>query len=147
LIIGRSVVVEISIRYCLFCEDHRRAREVFFDTRINRVAEAILYCLRLYRVLDVAGSAHISVVIRHGGLKGRSLSAANPHRVFREGRQESEVDEGESEISGSLDEIEANLATMVKEIVAPLLVLFDFAELDDQVYEHIVSNFVSGRIV
>ncbi len=127
-------------------EDERRPGEIFFDTRINRVTEAILYCVRLQRFLRVDGSARLSIAIGHGGLKGRMLTAGNPNRVIGPERYQSTEGEVETEIQGTLDEIEANLVSKVKEIAEPLLVLFDFFKLDNSVYEDLVGNFVKGRL-
>lgn len=126
-------------------EDKRRAGEIFFNTRIVRVTEAILYCLRLYGLLGVDRASRISLAVRHGGLKGRRLASSNPSRDLRV-RASAEEDEVGTEIQGTLDEIEAALVSKVKEIVAPLFMLFDFFELTDPVYEEIVGRFLKGDV-
>ena len=126
-------------------EDTRGANQLFFDTRIVRVTESLLYCLRLYSFLGVDRSSKILVRVRHGGLKGRVLTAASPGRYVRSGNP-SEDDDSESVVSGTLDEIEANLGKHVKRILAPVFALFDFAEFNDSVYDGIVNSFVAGKV-
>ena len=48
--------------------------------------------------------------------------------------------------NGNLQEVEANLTDVVKQITAPMFALFDFFELDDSVYQQIVEDFVDGRV-
>ena len=125
-------------------EDKRRPTELFFNTRIVRVTEAILYCLRLYSNLGVDRSASVRIGVEHRGLQGRVLGASS-NRSLGMPRRATE-DAAYAEISGTLDEIEANLVERVKEIVAPLLILFEFFELSDPVYEDIVTRFVHGEV-
>jgi hypothetical protein len=126
-------------------EDKRRPGEIFFNTRIVRVAEAILYCLRLYGLLGVDRGSRISIAVRHAGLRGRRLTSSSPNRdlsiVYK--TEENEVD---TEIQGTLDEIEANLVGYVKSLTSPLFMLFDFFELADSVYEDIVNRFLKGEV-
>ena len=131
-------------RMCLF-EDERRENEVFFNTRIVRVTEAILYLLRLYSHLGADRTAMMSIRVRHGGLRGRTLTASSPNRNLHRSLSSGES-ESEAELKGSLDEFEANLVSKVKDILGPLFMLFDFFELSDQVYDDIVSRFVAGEV-
>ncbi len=125
-------------------EDERDLSKLFFDTRIVRVTEALLYCARLYTRLEVDPAHRVHVAIRHGGLRGRILGASNPLRIMHE-RTPAEEDEVEMEVQSTLEGLEANLVELVKEIVAPLLVVFDFFEVNDAIYEDIVNAFVDGR--
>ncbi len=133
--------------YCVksIFEDERRPGQLFFNTRIVRVTEAFMYLLRLYGNLGVDRSAVVSVAIRHSGLKGRILTSSTPSRDLSFERP-SEEDEVDTEVTGTLDQIEANLVRNVKQIVAPMFILFDFFELSDSVYEDIVNRFVAGEV-
>lgn len=130
-------------------EDERRREQagqfLYFDTRINRVTEALLYCIRLYSGLGVDRSARVSIGIRHGGLRGRFWDAASPRRFVRKGRT-TEEDSIDVETVGTLDEIEGQLVDRVIELTAPLFRVFDFAEVDRTIYEAIVNSFVAGQI-
>ncbi len=127
-------------------EDDRNSSKVFFNTRIVRVTETLLYCARLYTRLGIDPSHGIHLAIRHGGLHGRDLGSSNPTRSIHE-RAPSQEDEVEMEIHSTLEGLQTNLVGLVKELIAPLFVVFDFFELDDAIYEEIVDAFVAGRVV
>jgi hypothetical protein len=127
-------------------EDERAPDRLWFDTRINRITEAILFLARLYRRLDAGDTDEVAVRVGHGGLSGRVLGAANPHRVMHDGRVTSE-DEVEADIVATLSDLELNLTDYVKQIVQPLFVVFDFFEISDQILGEIVDGFVSGSVV
>lgn len=126
-------------------EDEREPGAIFFNTRIVRVTEALLYCARLYSNLGIDRSALVHVAIRHAGLRDRTLKASSLNRsLSRELR--SLENESEIELHFALEEIETNLVAIVKSIVAPMFELFDFFVLSDTVYEDIVDKFVQGNI-
>ena len=125
-------------------EDERDQAKLFFDTRIIRVTETLLYCVRLYSRLKIEPTTMVNVAIKHGGLKGRILGAANALRFIHTGAPTAE-EEVESESSVSLNKLEADLVDFVKQITASIFILFDFFEIPDSVYEEIVNNYVKGR--
>ncbi len=127
-------------------EDERTSGKLFFDTRIVRVTEAVLYCLRLYSALGVDRAHTLSIAIRFGGLRDRTLTSATGRRSLSFDRQSHE-DISDAEVTGTLDEIEAHLLERVKDLIAPTFTLFDFFALGDPVYAEIVNNFAAGRIV
>lgn len=63
-------------------EDDRAEQKIFFDTRINRVTEALMLLARLYRRLEASDTDRIIVRVRHGGLAGRTLGAASSLRAM-----------------------------------------------------------------
>ncbi len=124
-------------------EDEQRPQQLFFDTRIVRITEAVLYCIRLYSRLGVDRAATLSLVARHAGLRGRTLSAAGNRRI----RERTTIEDAvEAEIVGSMDELEARLVEKVIELVAPLFQVFDLFELGRPIYEELINNFVAGRV-
>jgi|GEM_PF-1010062 len=127
-------------------EDTRDSSKLFFNTRIVRVTETLLYCARLYARLGIDPTTPVNVAVRHGGLKGRFIDTSSPGPYFRP-RAAAKEDEIEVEVKTSLQDIESNLVLLVKELVAPVFVLFDFFELEDSIYEEIVNSFVDGRVV
>lgn len=127
-------------------EDDRDPSKLFFNTRIVRVTETLLYCARLYTRLEVDASHGVHMAIRHGGLRGRILGTSSPNR-FMDERTPAEENEVESAIHSTLGGIESNLVGLVKELVAPLFVIFDFFELNDKIYADIVNAYVEGRVV
>jgi hypothetical protein len=64
----------------LFEDQRDRSDELFFNTRIVRVTEALLFCGRLYTNLGVNRDARVHMRIRHGGLRGRRLASSAPNR-------------------------------------------------------------------
>ena len=126
-------------------EDERRPGDLFFDTRIVRVTETLLYCGRLYAALDQDRQRVVTVTIRHVGLRGRRLSCANQNRLIH-ARDVSHENESAVFFSVRLEQLETELVTLVKAVVAPMLALFDFFELNDQIYEKLVNDFVAGKV-
>jgi hypothetical protein len=61
-------------------EDERAENAVFFDTRIVRITEALMFCSNLYTNLGVVPDARVSMRVSHRGLAGRTLASASPHR-------------------------------------------------------------------
>lgn len=128
-------------------EDERHPDEprvLFFNTRIVRITEVFLYCARLYGTLGVDPTTQVSVAIRHSALRGRVLSSSNPARSVW-AKQPSEEDVSETILSSPLGAIESDLVDLVKQVARPLLVLFEFFELSDPVYEQIVNDYVAGK--
>lgn len=127
-------------------EDDRDPSKLFFNTRIVRVTETLLYCARLYTRLEVDPAHVVYIAIRHGGLRGRILGTSSPNRLMHE-RVPAEEDEVETEVHSTLEGLQTNLVGLVKEIVAPLFVIFDFFQVNDAIYEEIVNAYVDGRVV
>jgi hypothetical protein len=84
--------------------------------------------------------------VKHGGLAGRTLSAAGTRRNYLTPRAPATEDSVDEEISFRLQEIESNLVGIVKSLLAPVFHVFDFAEFVDSVYEDIVNKFVQGTV-
>jgi hypothetical protein len=127
-------------------EDTRGAEEeIFFDTRIVRITETLLFCARLYNILGTDAAEFISMRFTHGGIVGRRLTAANPARYMLRQYVSSSNDIA-TDIQTKLSQIESELVSVVKNVAEPLFVIFDFFELSDDVYEDIVNNFVAGRL-
>jgi len=126
-------------------EDEKEPGSIYFDTRIIRLTETLMYCKRLYSNLGVPDTTTVSIGIRHGGLKGRILRSANRGRHMSIDRSTNE-DECPSEIHVPLVGLESDLVTHVKEFTKPLFMLFDFFELADGIYTEIIGNFVKGKV-
>jgi hypothetical protein len=126
-------------------EDERSASKLFFDTRIVRVTESLLFGANFYRNLGVAEAADISLRISHRGLAGRHLIAASPNRYTSPANAATES-VSETQIVSALGQIRPRLVDLVIQICAPLFMLFDFKQFDRKVYEQIVVDFVAGKI-
>jgi hypothetical protein len=126
-------------------EDKRQPGALYFNTRIVRATETLLYCLRLYSALGVDRSTVLNVRFGFGGLRNRVLISSNPNRSLSLERKSVE-DRIETDVAGTLDDIEAHLVDKVVDAIAPVFRLFEFFELPRPVYEDIVEKIVAGRV-
>ena len=124
-------------------EDIRKPGYIFFNTRIVRITEVLLYAVRLYSGLKVPLDSRILIGIRHGRLKDCILTAVGPRHLIPRESMEEEV---YTEVETTFEKIESDLVDLVQRFTQPLFVLFDFFELDRTVLEHIVNNYVEGRV-
>ncbi len=132
------------LRKSLF-EDQRDPTAIFFNTRIVRNTELLLYALRLYDRLGIDPSTGFVLDLRYGGLDGRVLRASSRNRIMP-GSYTCAEDQITTSYKGSLQEVEGSLTEVVKQLTAPMLALFDFFELDDSIYQQIVEAYVDGRV-
>ena len=129
-------------------EDERRPEEIFFNTRIVRITETLLYIARLYSGLNVPTDTYYQVAIRHAGLEGRVLSNSS-----RAGRPRPSADsiaseyEVYTEVDMTIEQTESNLVELVERFTQPLFVIFNFFELDRANLEVIVNEFVKKGVV
>ena len=132
------------LRKSLF-EDTVNATAIFFDTRIVRNTELLMYALRLYDRLGIDPSTGFELELRYGGLNGRVLRTSSPNRYIS-GPRTCVEDQITTGYSGSLQHVEASFTEVVKQLTAPMLRLFDFFELDDSIYQQIVEDYVGDRV-
>lgn len=126
-------------------EDTREPNSIFFNTRIVRITEALLYAVRLYTSLKVNPDSHLLIGFRHGGLKGRNISATPSRRLGIHGK--AIEDEVYTEVETAIEKIEPDLVNIVHRITTPLFVIFDFFEIQNSILEEIVNNFVEGKVI
>jgi len=126
-------------------EDERQPNQIFFNTRIVRITEALLYCGRLYTRLGLPSEALISIGVRHGGLKGRTLGAVG-NRDLRPIQLTITENEVYTEVVTTLEGIERDLVDLVESLTQSLFMLFDFFQLGKGVLEDIVNRFVEGKV-
>lgn len=128
-------------------EDERRPGYIFFNTRIVRITETLLYAARLYSGLKVPRNSHFMVGIQHGGLKNRILSTSSISRRFPPSETNiSSVEAVNSEVETTIEDIESNLVDLVERFTQPLFVVFNFFELNRSILEDIVNRYVSGEV-
>lgn len=126
-------------------EEERSEDAIFFDTRIVRTTELLLFLSRLYTRLGVSEGAKLSISTSYRGLSGRRLASANRRRLMSEDRRSNE-DSVSSSVEASIAELQTDLVNLVRELLEPVFVLFDFFELSDTVWSEIVDAFVEGRV-
>lgn len=125
-------------------EDTREEWFIFFNTRIVRVTESLLFAERMYANLGVPSGTKLSVRVTHDGLAGRILASATNRRIVM-GQRKSFENKSETEIVITLGNVHETLVSDVKRLVAPLFMLFEFTEFNDEVYEDIVRKFELGE--
>jgi hypothetical protein len=125
-------------------EDDRAEKKIFFNTRIVRVTEGLLFAAKLYGTLGVALETQISVRVIHRGLAGRELTSAGGNRSIWPSSS-TKADESQSEIVTTIGSIPQTLVDDVQRLTAPLFMLFDFKEFGDPIYRDIVERFAAGE--
>ena len=126
-------------------EDQRTKNEIFFNTRIVRVTEALMFAANLYENLGVAAKSDLSVRISHRGFAGRHLTASSSRRQSMR-IPVSQAGESEVEKTIQIGSVRDSLVETVKQILAPMFMLFDFQQFEDRVYEDIVTRFMNGEV-
>jgi hypothetical protein len=124
-------------------EDMRDEKKIFFNTRIVRVTEALMFAGGLYTNLGAPPETKLSVRVGHHGLAGRTLDSAGGRRIVQSG--DCVETNCESETVIALGSIRETLVVDVKRLTAPLFMLFGFTEFQDSVYEDIVRKFEAGQ--
>jgi hypothetical protein len=125
-------------------EDDRTEGAIFFDTRIVRVTETLMFLENLYTKLGVPPDTRVGVRIGHHGLKGRTLSAASSRRFIR--TTQTLEDETATEIVTLLGKMRESRVDDVRKILEPVFMLFDFTQFDTSIYEDLVRGFERGEI-
>jgi hypothetical protein len=125
-------------------EDTRDPGAIFFNTRIIRVAETILYCRNLYANLGYPDGSGVDLRVRHTGLKGRRLSAAG-NRFMGPVPRFATAEAVEETVSLVHPVSDDSVARLTKSLLDPLFVVFDFFTVDDRIYDEIVKSFIQGK--
>ena len=120
-------------------EDSREKNALFFNTRIVRVTEALMFAGKLYAAIGAAPDAKLSVRFTHNGLAGRTLKSASSNRRLSEDRKSHEQ-LSETEAVIVLGDIKSALVDEVRRVCAPMFMLFDFMEFAPEIYEDIVRR-------
>lgn len=124
-------------------EDMRGEKQIFFNTRIIRVAEALMFASNLYANLGAPADAALSVRVSHRGLTGRTLASAGGNRYVSP--NVSHEANAESEIVVVLGNMRETLVEDVRRIVEPMFMLFEFQEFGEAIYTDIVRRFEKGE--
>ena len=126
-------------------EDRNKPDQLFFDRRIEKTTEGLLYCKQLYSNLGVEASHNIQIAMRRSGLKDRYLMSEYPDRYEVFDVYRCIENEEETEISISLHKIKSNLVDHVIKLITSVFTLFDFFELNEDQYSGIIDRFVKHR--
>jgi len=126
-------------------EDYIAEAAIHFNTRIMRITEVILHSVNLYKALGAEPGTSVALTIRHGGLRGRSLSSSTRNSllsVFPPGNVRE--DEVAATVSFHIGVSEPEIVKLVKSLCEPLFIIFNFKKFDDSTYEQIVTRFIQG---
>ena len=126
-------------------ENERDPQAIFFNTRMIRTAEALLYCRNLYNNIGIENAATVKFRIRHSGIKGRNLSTASSNRMMWPEDRKSSADFSECEVEFEHPLTDRGVVEKTQQLLNPLFVLFDFFEPSESLYQDVVGNFIQGR--
>lgn len=124
-------------------EDQRDKDKIFFDTRIVRVTEALIFCANLYSNLNVENDSRLEIRVSHRGLANRLLTSASPHRHIWSAA--SREDASEYSLQASISDLRQQLTERVRQILEPMFALFDFKQFSQDVYDDIIKKFIAGK--
>lgn len=126
-------------------EDSRDQSSIFFDTRIVRVTECLMFVENLYKKLGAASATQIELSVSHQGTLGRKLKSASINRYVSLERSTKE-DSSSYKIVTTLGKMHETRVDDVRKLLEPLFILFDFMEFNSEVYEDIVRRFEKGEV-
>jgi hypothetical protein len=127
-----------------FFEDMRAKGKLFFNTRIVRITEGLMFASNLYKNLGIPSDSRLSVAFGHQGLAGRTIASSTMNRQVSP--RKAAEDRSEGQITDSVEGLRKNIVDHVVNIAAPMFMLFDFAEFERTVYADIVNAYVAGRV-
>jgi len=120
-------------------------RSIWFDVRIWRIAEVLLHSTTLYRELGIPPEEPYALAVNHQGLEKREFYVSTARRFVPLGRIcRSSVAMWTKEVT--YDYVTSNLKSLVREVACGLFVLFDFAQVSDEVVDSIVEEFLHSRV-
>lgn len=126
-------------------KDINVSKHIFFNTRIIRITEVLLYSINLYNSLKVPLNSKILIGIGHGGLKDRIISrSGRRHFGYEYKTLENEV---YTEVNKTFEEIKSDMVNIVQKFTQQLFIIFDFFEVNREVLENIVNNYMEGRVI
>jgi hypothetical protein len=120
-------------------------RCIWFDVRIWRIAEVFLHSAALYRELGISPEEPYALAVNHWGLEGREFYVSTPRRSVCRGRIcYSPAVTWTREVTQ--DYLTSNLKSLVGEVASGLFVLFDFAQISQEVVDGIVDEFLHSKV-
>jgi len=131
-------------------EDHHEVQpksSIFFDTRIMRTTELLMYLSRLYHSLSVPSYSTVSITVQYTGIEDRTLRKVGhnnrgilPERICHEHLYEKQI-----EVKIELLQDTEQIIKHVKILLNEFFLLFNYTKYPDKTYQLIVENFIKGR--
>jgi len=125
-------------------EDQRKLGYIFFDTRIIRIAEVLMYISNLYKKIGIDENAEFMVQIKYSGIKDRIIGSAGNRKIYEQ--RKSSENEIVKKVKVSVMKIDNDLSELVEQIITPLFEVFDFFEIKREFLEDIVNKYKKGEI-
>ncbi|HJP89056.1 MAG TPA: TIR domain-containing protein [Candidatus Limnocylindrales bacterium] len=119
--------------------------KLYFNTRIIRVAETILFLASLYQELGAASTGTIHVEVVHAGIRHRTLSAVGARRGTFRDRHTTE-DRVRTTATFTITDVDNRLVDIVKELVGPLFMVYEYLEVADGIYSDLIDRFREGYV-
>ena len=126
-------------------EDTKNTIAIFFNTRIVRVTETLLFCEKLYSNLGLADeNPLVDIEINYFGLKGRLLRSSN----FTRHIEKKFTEENEVRTKGTIpiDWISPKIIELTEQFAWPLFAVYEHCGIDYEIYEDIVTDFINGKV-
>lgn len=128
-------------------EDALGSREhLFFNTRIVRVAETVMFLKAYYAELGAPPESQVDLSVRHLGLRHRSLSAAGNRKHTLSKFRTTDEDEASTSVRFAVGSPDDELIALVKRLLEPLFMVYEFFEVPDEVYADLISRFRAGEV-
>ena len=127
-------------------EDKREKKQVFFNTRIVRTTEMLMFLSRLYKKLGALKENVISFHLRHAGLANRYLTSIRGNGSLSHPYGPCKENDIETNIAIILADLDKSVSSLVSELLSPVFMLFDFFELEQEIYDDIVLKFRGGKV-
>ncbi len=126
-------------------EDTRNTIAIFFNTRIVRVAETLLFCEKLYSNLGLADeNPWVDIEINYFGLKGRLLRSSNFTRYIE--KRFTEENEVRTKGTVLINWISPKIIELTEQFTWRLFVVYEHCGIDYEIYEDIVTDFINGKV-
>jgi hypothetical protein len=119
--------------------------KLYFNTRIIRVAETVLFLAGLYQELGSGPGAVVRLDVVHSGIRHRTLSAVGRRRGTFIDRHTIE-DQVRTSTAFTIADVGTRLVEVVKELVGPLFMLYEYLEIDHSVYADLIDKFREGQV-
>ncbi|MFA5947047.1 MAG: hypothetical protein WC813_03400 [Patescibacteria group bacterium] len=134
--------------YKTIFEDERKENAVFFDTRIIRVTETLMYLRNFFRLAKIAGDTTVSITVRHHQLQGRRLMSANSSRMLFWEYLCVREKTSETVLTTNIDKLnnDEEIFLLARNVTDELFRLFNF-ELSEAVFRDIATNYLNGKVV
>jgi hypothetical protein len=127
-------------------EDTRGDKIFYFNTRIVRITEILMYARNLYRQLKVSDKTPIELKLVHGGLKGRRIKASTNRIISGSYIYRSNDSEFPVTNMFTISDIDKDATAIVESFVNPLFEMFDGFEIGHQIIDDIVTNYMQGKV-